>query len=134
MKKEGFTLLEVITVIIIVGILASLGITNYSKTKEYALNKEAITNLKLLQSAEKSYKYEYDDYYPKNGSEANITNINQNLKTMLFSGSDSSWNYTVYNTGCVAAQRNIENGTKWWLNNTTAEPIQNDTVAPDGCQ
>ena len=135
MKKNGFNLLELIVVMLIITILASLGLANYSRSKEIALSKEAVANLKLLQAAEKSYRYEAGTYYPSavGSNTSDISAINSNLKLSLVSGNGRNWNYTVFSTGCVAAQRNA-GSTKWWLNNTTEEPIQNDTAGPNDCQ
>jgi len=133
MRKNGFTLLELIVVILVITILASLGMANYSRSKELALSKEAIANLKLLQAAEKSYSYEVSTYYPSTGNNSTIGTINGNLKLSLVSGDSRNWNYTVYSTGCVSAQKNAGSA-KWWLNMTTEEPIQNDTAGPSDCQ
>lgn len=57
-QRQGFTLLEMLVVIILIGILAGLGISNYSKTKEAALGKEAKANLKLIGAAERIWKME----------------------------------------------------------------------------
>ena len=44
-NKSGFTLLEIIIVIIIIGILASLALPKFFKTVEYSRSMEALTNL-----------------------------------------------------------------------------------------
>lgn len=61
MKKiKGFTLLEILIVVVIVSILASLAIPRYQKSVEHAKGSEAIANLNILRGAELRYFGEYD--------------------------------------------------------------------------
>ncbi len=93
----GFTLIEMLIVIIIIGILAALALPQFGKTKEHALGKEAISNLKLIAAAEKIYRMEANAYYPiPAGSESNITNINNYLK---LSATEANWDYSITSTG-----------------------------------
>ncbi|MCM8801528.1 MAG: type II secretion system GspH family protein [Candidatus Omnitrophica bacterium] len=121
---RGFTLLEIIITVIILGILVSIALPNYLKAKEKALDKEAIANLKLIRSAEITYRMEWGSFYPSAGSESNIANINSNLKLALPSGSNRNWNYTVWNSGCARATRNGADGRSWYLtiNDADEEP------------
>ena len=64
--KKGFTLLELIIVIIIVGILATLGLTTYTNQTEYSRTAEAKANA----SAIRKPAYEY---YLKNGTYIGIS-------------------------------------------------------------
>jgi prepilin-type N-terminal cleavage/methylation domain-containing protein len=130
-NKKGFTLLEIVIVVIIIGILATLAIANYGKTKENVLDKEAIYNLKLIQVAEKGYKIDMGTYYPLTGSDLSIANINANLKVSLLSGSNRSWDYTVWNTGCARATRyNGPDTRSWYL---TINDADNEPDSGAGC-
>ena len=55
---RSFTLIELIIVIIIIGILATFAMPAFMETKEKALTKEAIANLKLIAAAEKIWRME----------------------------------------------------------------------------
>ena len=55
---RSFTLIELIIVIIIIGILATFAMPAFMVTKEKALTKEAIVNLKLIAAAEKIWRME----------------------------------------------------------------------------
>ena len=50
-NKSGFTLLEIIIVIIIVGILASLALPRFFKTVEFSRGQEALANLGTIRQA-----------------------------------------------------------------------------------
>ncbi|MBU0650928.1 prepilin-type N-terminal cleavage/methylation domain-containing protein [bacterium] len=59
---KGFTLIEVLIVILIVGILASLAMPQYTKLVEKAKVSEAKTMLSAIRTAEGIYFSEKDEY------------------------------------------------------------------------
>ena len=122
--KRAFSLLELLTVVIVISILASWGVPNYITSKEKGADKEAIFNLQIMQSAEKSYKLDAGTYY--NGTDT--ATINQNLRLSLPTGSTRNWNYTAYSTGCVQAKRN-GNDNRYW-NLTMTDAINNTNTTP----
>ncbi|MBN1912845.1 MAG: prepilin-type N-terminal cleavage/methylation domain-containing protein, partial [Candidatus Omnitrophica bacterium] len=60
--RKGFTLLELIIVIIIIGILASLGFIQYTKTLEKSRSGEAKQILGQIRSAQITYYQEYNAF------------------------------------------------------------------------
>lgn len=60
--KRGFTLLELVIVIIIIGVLATLGFTQYTKVVEKGRTAEAKTILGQLRTAEVVYYQENGAY------------------------------------------------------------------------
>lgn len=89
MDQPAFTLLEILIVVVIVGILATLGFINYTGVKEHAVGKEAQANLKLIAAAEKIYRMEVGGYY---GPQFNIGMINTYLKLSL---AGTRWDYSI---------------------------------------
>ena len=119
--NKGYTLTEMLVVIIIVGILAALALVNYTKSKEQTIDKEAKANLKLVQAAQKIYRMENTFYYPNTGSAATGA-INTDLRLSLPTGTNPNWNYTTNATtpGQAVATRNKAGGRAWTL------PVAND--------
>jgi type IV pilus assembly protein PilE len=62
--KRAFTLVELIVVVIIIGILLSVGIPQYRKALERARGAEAYAGLGHIQEAEKIYFASNEIYYP----------------------------------------------------------------------
>ena len=60
--RQGFTLIELIVVIIIVGILASVGMTQYTKMVEKGRATEARVVLGSLRTAQIGQNFEYGSY------------------------------------------------------------------------
>ena len=60
--NKGFTLVELIIVVIIIGILASVGIPQYNKTMERSRISEASSILGALRGAQLRYKLENGSY------------------------------------------------------------------------
>ena len=62
MKSRGFTLIELILVVIVIGILASLGSVQYLKAIEKSRAAEARDILGQIRNAEEGYKLENNAY------------------------------------------------------------------------
>ena len=62
MRKNSFTLVELLIVIIIIGILATMAVPQYQKMVAKAKGAEAFIVLKTIMNAEELYYMEYNDY------------------------------------------------------------------------
>lgn len=99
---KGFTLLEILMVVVLIGILSSLAVATFSKAAEKGRAAEAKTQLLMIQAAE-------DIYYSGNGKyTTNISNLN------LVSPSSTAYSYSI-----LSADIN---------NDFTAQAIRNGTV------
>jgi prepilin-type N-terminal cleavage/methylation domain-containing protein len=90
--KRSFTLVELLIVVVIVGVLTTLAVTQYGSVKERTLSREAIANLKLITAAERIYGMEYDGYYPVSTQD----DINLNLRLSV---NERNWDYAVSTSG-----------------------------------
>lgn len=105
-SRRGFTLLELMIVVVVLGILASVAVPQYLKTVEKAHISEALSMLGQIRSAEARYYAEYRTY-------------SSSLNTLDFSPTDTSglpsYTYAVdsatANDFCLRATRTGLTGT-----------------------
>jgi prepilin-type N-terminal cleavage/methylation domain-containing protein len=76
-KNEGFTLIEVMIVVVIIGILVGLAMPRFTRATVKAKQTEAKLILKQIYTMQQSYREEYDTYWvPGEGVEASAENPN----------------------------------------------------------
>jgi len=63
MKRNAFTIIEMLLVVVIIGILSSLAVLDFQKTMEKNRAKIAEYNLKSIYSAQKRYKLDTGAYF-----------------------------------------------------------------------
>ena len=85
LKNAAFTLTEILIVVIIISIIAGFGLPNYYKNYERSLLKSAISQLKAIERAQKMYHQRNGYFFPDNGTETDIEDINDGLKVHLAS-------------------------------------------------
>lgn len=96
-RRIGFTLTEILIVLIIIGVLATLGLPMLVKTMEKAKVGEAISNLNLIRTGQKIYFLEYSTFLP------GITSPTSNLSDLNIEDpnapSSRYFNYTIQSSG-----------------------------------
>ena len=76
--KKGFTLVELLITMAILGILATLAVPTYQKTIAQNRASEALVNLNIIHMGEKLYRLTNPGYYG-DGTNKKITDINTAL-------------------------------------------------------
>jgi len=61
-SKKGFTLIELMIVIAIIGILAAIAIPQFAKYRRKAYNSSALSDLKNIRTEIEAYYADHDQY------------------------------------------------------------------------
>ena len=121
-REQGFTIVELLIVIVVIGILALLVITTYSGIQQKARNSKRQTDVQSLQTQLEAF-YSQNGYYPSltdmNGAAwltTNMKSLDQNAlidpsnatqsKTLLAAAAAKSYSYAVKDSSgnsCEAA-------------------------------
>ena len=95
LKAKGFTLIELIVVIVILGVLSSLAIPTYLSFIQNGESQAAQNNLVVLYAAEKAYYLNHGTYCINSGDSKycgnNSNDLNYNLKSNIV---DSTYTYS----------------------------------------
>jgi prepilin-type N-terminal cleavage/methylation domain-containing protein len=78
-RLRGFTLTELIIVVVVLGIMAGFAIPNYTKSIDRSYHKDGTVNLTAIYAAEQIYYNNNNgSYWPASGS-GDVSAINSNL-------------------------------------------------------
>ncbi len=129
-QRKGFTLLELLMVVIIIAILAALAIPQYIKTAERARMSEAMSMLGQIRSSEIRYRAEKETFT------ATLTNLDLNptdiLGTSFFTYAVSAANA---NTFIATAKRNGQLPTgSGCINGYTVSINEQGAITGQDCQ
>lgn len=99
-RTAGFTLLELIVVIVIVGVLASVAVPSFARASERARVRDAQAVLAAIFSAERVYyldenRYAGADPPTGNGTRNFLYTVNRYLTNPDAGDTNPDWNFTV---------------------------------------
>ena|SRR3989338_5954548 len=89
--RKGFTLLELLIVVIVIGILATIAIPQFLTSVERSRVAKAKSALGMIAQAEKMYRAEHDVYIADPSPFANLTTYVE----MDQIATDDDWDYTI---------------------------------------
>ncbi len=94
-RRKGFTLIEVLIVVVIIGILAAIAIPKFSNTKGKAVAASMKSDLRNLASAQEGYWVEFRTYYGGAIPGAGFTyRPTEGVTVTLISANDAGWSAT----------------------------------------
>lgn len=94
MSKKGFTLVELLMVVIIIGILVTLAVPNYYRSVERAKGGKAKAACDAIRKAELQYRAFYDDYVAVSGSMTELETFDL-PDDLVQDADDGDWTYAV---------------------------------------
>ncbi|GAB4365431.1 MAG: hypothetical protein Kow00128_07950 [Deltaproteobacteria bacterium] len=138
-NKKGFTLIELMIVVAIIGILAAIAIPNFLKFQAKSKQSEAKTNLKGVYTAETGYFGEnnsYEDFSTINWEPVGSARYRYTVGTAADDKGDTSITFAAWtktpdwttNAFTAGAQGNVDNDTAldvWSI--TDGNILSNDT-------
>jgi type IV pilus assembly protein PilA len=132
-RDSGFTLIEMLVVVVIIGVLVAIAIPMYSNYRKGAENKSAESDVRAAISAVEQFYTDNGNAYP-----ANVTGTKGNPLTFAAIGPNGtaqtvnvSANNTLYYrnkvTYYVVCGQNSSGGTIWLYNSSTTQTVQKST-------
>jgi type IV pilus assembly protein PilA len=141
-NQKGFTLIELMIVVAIIGILAAVAIPAFSNYQRKSKTSEGSINLAAIATGEIAYQAEFDSFTNcavdpgsvPNGTRVAWVAVNAGFNAIGFAPKDASvyFQYAVTNAGAAAfsatATTDMDNdGTNMVLQVTEATPVVNTT-------
>ena len=89
--KKGFTLIELMIVIAIIGFLAAVAIPQFSNMRKKSMNASAKLALRNLKVAQESFWMDFNIYANKIGDLVSWYVPEENVKIHILAGDNESW-------------------------------------------
>ena len=153
--KSGFTLVEILIVVVILGILAAIVIPQFTDAATEAKESRLMTELQTMRSQIELYKIQHNDYLPGTAASGyTAVNFELALTGRTTVNGETGTDYGPYmkrlptnpfnNLGSVLAEIEIAAADQsagdssdtygWWFNNVTGTFGANDIVDPNHYQ
>lgn len=102
-SAPGFTLLELMVVVIIVGVIAAFAIPNYSKSIQKVHERDMLAQLTSIHAANLLYRSYDGKYWNTNAANKNMTEINTALSINIIADSGTTYDYNSADGSSYAA-------------------------------
>jgi len=93
-NKKGFTLIELMIVVAIIGILAAIAIPNFLRFQAKSKQSEAKTNLGAMGTTAEAYRAEHDTYSASSWADLGWTPTGTTRYAYYYSGTDGAGTLT----------------------------------------
>ena len=90
---KGFTLMELMVVVIIIGVIAAFAIPNYSKSVQKAHERDMLAQLISIHASNLLYRSYAGKYWNTTGVSQGLAAINSTLSINIIAGSGTIYNY-----------------------------------------
>ncbi|MEW6008080.1 MAG: prepilin-type N-terminal cleavage/methylation domain-containing protein [Candidatus Omnitrophota bacterium] len=121
---NSFTMMEIMITLVIIGVLAVLGFSQYESINEKVKGQDAINSLQLVYTAERIYRGENPTY----GTCLNTADCNTLLNLEL---SSMEWNYSVAGAADSFVSTATRSGGQAAYNAKTIVMTYDPSVSPD---
>lgn len=118
-RKKGFTLVELMIVVVIIGILAALAIPRFMASTTKSKQSEAKQILKQIYVMERAYRQEFDTYWG-NGISADASNPDNFARLGVQIGPTARYTYSI-----------VADATTFTATANAPDPGLDDDATPD---
>lgn len=94
--RRGFTLVEILVVVLIIGILAAIAVPRFSGTKERAYIAQMKSDLRNLLTAQEAYHSDQGSYTVATGNLSYATSVG--VTVTMTAGDSTGWSATASHT------------------------------------
>lgn len=101
--KQGFTLVEIMIVVVIIGMLAAIAVPGFMRTRENAVNARYAADLRVATTAFIEYSIDHGNYPPDVGPATMPSGMDEYLKRVHWDkpdpmGGQWDWDYKQFGT------------------------------------